>query len=199
MTDTYECPTCHSTDPAVRGHQHENGTWDCHEYDCLDAGHEEAFDCPDPSHDLTGPTPERMSEERHPMNPPPWFKWEVIDKTTNSGKQLFRCSVCGQEQPWPDKWQYHADVCFMNVTAELTRLRERVEELERESSELLDAQDALVDAELVRMVTQVVRDADMAFEQSGGSSRHWVREQFLPKLDDAGLAIVTTAAPRRRP
>lgn len=46
------------------------------------------------------------------------------------------------------------------------------------------------DPELIRRVTAAVRLADAQFEQSGGSSRHWVRECLLPCLDDAGLQIV---------
>ena len=44
-------------------------------------------------------------------------------------------------------------------------------------------------ADLIRLVSGVVREADMAFEESGGTSRHWVREQFLPRLAEAGLRI----------
>ena len=43
---------------------------------------------------------------------------------------------------------------------------------------------------VIKQVTEVVRAADRAFESSGGSSRHWVREQFIPRLEDAGLRIV---------
>jgi hypothetical protein len=42
----------------------------------------------------------------------------------------------------------------------------------------------------VAAITAVVREADQAFEKSGGSSRHWVREQFLPRLEDAGWLVV---------
>jgi hypothetical protein len=34
--------------------------------------------------------------------------------------------------------------------------------------------------ELVRDLTRVVREADEMFEREGGSSRHWVRDCFLP-------------------
>ena len=46
---------------------------------------------------------------------------------------------------------------------------------------------------VIKQVTEVVRAADRAFESSGGSSRHWVREQFIPRLEDAGLRIVPSA------
>jgi hypothetical protein len=50
------------------------------------------------------------------------------------------------------------------------------------------------DKELVARITAAVRAADQAFERSGGSSRHWVRECLLPELDRAGLAVVDTKA-----
>jgi len=62
--------------------------------------------------------------EEQALNGPPWFKWDVTDQTTPSGKQLFRCSSCGILSPTPDKWKYHADVCY----AEIHR---RLEEAER--------------------------------------------------------------------
>ena len=44
-------------------------------------------------------------------------------------------------------------------------------------------------AEYVNRVTAVVREADRVFEKAGGSSRHWVRDCFLPLLNRAGLFI----------
>ena len=44
--------------------------------------------------------------------------------------------------------------------------------------------------EIVQKVTKAVRLADISFEQVGGSSRHWVRDCFLPALEDEGLCIV---------
>lgn len=44
--------------------------------------------------------------------------------------------------------------------------------------------------DLVREVTRIVREADVVFERVGGSSRHWVRDCFLPMLNDAGFRIV---------
>lgn len=39
-------------------------------------------------------------------------------------------------------------------------------------------------------ITRAVRAADEAFEKSGGSSRDWVRECFLPALENECLEIV---------
>jgi len=47
--------------------------------------------------------------------------------------------------------------------------------------------------DIVRRVTAIVRAADSAFMCSGGSSRHWVRDCFLPRIDDDGLSIVDVA------
>ena len=49
--------------------------------------------------------------------------------------------------------------------------------------------------ELLRRVTLAVRLADEEFERSGGSSRHWVSECFLPALKEEGLEIVDLPAP----
>ena len=56
------------------------------------------------------------------LNQPPWFGWVVTDHTTPSGQQLFRCTTCGIESPTPDKWEYHADVCYAELHR---RLKER--------------------------------------------------------------------------
>ncbi len=45
--------------------------------------------------------------------------------------------------------------------------------------------------ELIVRVTCAVRVADKGFETTGGSSRHWVRDQFLPCLEEEGLQVVT--------
>lgn len=47
---------------------------------------------------------------------------------------------------------------------------------------------------LVARITRAVREADQAFESSGGSSRHWVRECFLPCLEDEGLVLVVASS-----
>lgn len=41
----------------------------------------------------------------------------------------------------------------------------------------------------VEKVTQAVREADQAFTTTGGSTRRWVRDCFLPALEKRGLAI----------
>lgn len=47
----------------------------------------------------------------------------------------------------------------------------------------------LTPEEAVERVTAIVRQADQAFEAEGGSSRHWVRDHFLPLLERDGLAL----------
>jgi hypothetical protein len=51
------------------------------------------------------------------------------------------------------------------------------------------------DAPLVNAITAVVRDADAAFQKVGGSSRHWVRECFLPLLNSQGFKVVALGPP----
>jgi hypothetical protein len=34
----------------------------------------------------------------------------------------------------------------------------------------------------VRRITAAVREADRGFEKTGGGSRHWVRDWFIPML-----------------
>lgn len=46
------------------------------------------------------------------------------------------------------------------------------------------------ETELLRLVTLAVRRADKEFEEGGGSSRHWVRDHFLPCIRMQGLEIV---------
>jgi hypothetical protein len=43
--------------------------------------------------------------------------------------------------------------------------------------------------EIVNRVTAAVREADEAFKKTGGGSRHWVRECFLPSLEKHGLTV----------
>jgi hypothetical protein len=45
------------------------------------------------------------------------------------------------------------------------------------------------DTSIVARVTAVCRKADQQFETVGGSSRHWVRDCFLPLLNGAGLFV----------
>lgn len=48
--------------------------------------------------------------------------------------------------------------------------------------------------EIIKLVTEAVQAADEHFEKVGGSSRHWVRDCFLPELKERGLEIVKTSA-----
>ncbi len=43
--------------------------------------------------------------------------------------------------------------------------------------------------QFVREIAEVVREADKNFEADGGGTRHWVRDHFLPGLEDAGFVI----------
>lgn len=52
------------------------------------------------------------------------------------------------------------------------------------------------DAETVNALTAIVREADRTFEQVGGSSRHWVRDCFLPMLNREGWHMVK-ASPQK--
>jgi len=51
------------------------------------------------------------------------------------------------------------------------------------------------DTTVVNAVTGIVRAADQHFERVGGSSRHWVRDCFLPMLNRAGWVVVMPALP----
>lgn len=48
---------------------------------------------------------------------------------------------------------------------------------------------ALVDAD-VGAITAAIRAADVAFESTGGSSRHYVRECLLPEFESRALRVV---------
>lgn len=68
------------------------------------------------------------------------------------------------------------------------RANRKVEDLEHTvavlSSEERDAARAQVAALLdVDMLTEVVREADAVFQRVGGSTRHWVRDCFLPLIE----------------
>ena len=45
------------------------------------------------------------------------------------------------------------------------------------------------DPEIVRRLTAAMREADRAFERTGGSTRHHVRDCLLPILNKHGLRI----------
>ncbi len=47
----------------------------------------------------------------------------------------------------------------------------------------------LEESELVQAVTAIVRKADAEFQRDGGSSRHWVRDYFLPLLKAGGWEL----------
>ena len=63
------------------------------------------------------------------------------------------------------------------LRADLATERARREEAEAKLAIMEIEEDALIP-----FVTRVVREADQAFERVGGSSRHWVRDCFLPIL-----------------
>lgn len=44
-------------------------------------------------------------------------------------------------------------------------------------------------SDLVARIALVVRGADLAFQTSGGNTRDWVRDCFLPRLEEEGLFI----------
>ena len=49
------------------------------------------------------------------------------------------------------------------------------------------------DTDVVRELTRICREADQHFQRVGGGTRHWVRDCFLPALNDAGWCV--SAAP----
>lgn len=55
------------------------------------------------------------------------------------------------------------------------------------------------DPALVTVITAVVREADREFEHAGGSSRHWVRDCFLPLLNRRGLIVMNDPATEHAP
>ena len=42
---------------------------------------------------------------------------------------------------------------------------------------------------LIDEITAAVREADEGFKKTGGSSRHWVEDWFMPMLKKRGLDI----------
>jgi len=50
------------------------------------------------------------------------------------------------------------------------------------------------DPKLVKKITEAVRQADHDFETVGGSSRHWVRDCLLARLEEQGLTICEIAS-----
>lgn len=42
----------------------------------------------------------------------------------------------------------------------------------------------------VAKITEIMREADLTFQTTGGSTRHYVRDLLLPMMEQAGLKIV---------
>ena len=57
------------------------------------------------------------------------------------------------------------------------------------------ASDQSDDGDLVARITEAVREADHDFERVGGSSRHWVRDCFLPSLRRHALIVSALPPP----
>ena len=49
---------------------------------------------------------------------------------------------------------------------------------------------SLTEDKILQLVTKVARQADHEFEATGGSSRHWVRDWFLPLLRREGFMLM---------
>jgi len=52
------------------------------------------------------------------------------------------------------------------------------------------------ETELVVKLTGIVRECDERFEKVGGSSRHWVRDFFLPYIRQHGLDVRALSQPK---
>ncbi len=52
----------------------------------------------------------------------------------------------------------------------------------------------LSENEILKKATRAVRKADRGFEESGGDSRHWVRDWFIPCLRQEGLTFIIASA-----
>lgn len=63
-----------------------------------------------------------------------------------------------------------------------------------EEAEYVLSQSQPSETELVRELTAIVRQADEEFEAMGGTSRHWVRDHFLPLVRAHGYRIVKVPA-----
>jgi len=62
-----------------------------------------------------------------------------------------------------------------------------LDEIDDRSNDRFEAMD---EGDVQRIVTVAVREADRSFQASGGSSRHWVRDWFLPYLRQKNLEVV---------
>lgn len=89
-----------------------------------------------------------------------------------------------------------AEALNVELEAELQKARLQLHAAHATYAEV--TQNEREEAADVAEVTRVVRAADLAFETSGGSSRHWVADQLLPRLEEAGLRIVKLSTPEKR-
>lgn len=52
-----------------------------------------------------------------------------------------------------------------------------------------EGEKAMEETKITNIVTEAVRKADKIFRNVGGSTRHWVRDCFIPTLEESGLCI----------
>jgi Protein of unknown function (DUF1566) len=52
----------------------------------------------------------------------------------------------------------------------------------------------MIESDVIADLVRAVREADRLFESSGGGSRDWVRDQFLPQLESVGLVVQRISA-----
>lgn len=48
--------------------------------------------------------------------------------------------------------------------------------------------------DLIADITAIMRDADKAFETRGGSTRHYIRDVFIPMLEEKGFRFTQKSA-----
>lgn len=139
MTEPYRCSVCESDDPAVRNFVSMPGATGFAQRRCTHESHGTVQHGTVP-HDLTGPTPERMSEEWLPKHLAVLFCNEC-PSTACSGHDDWRS--CATLVEIGKLWANGTETLY----AERARLRERVEELTAERASwpfaALDAQLAL--------------------------------------------------------
>lgn len=51
------------------------------------------------------------------------------------------------------------------------------------------------ESEKISVLTEVMREADIAFETTGGGTRHYVRDLLLPILEKKGFTITPLLTP----
>lgn len=108
---------------------------------------------------------------------------------------------CGTEMSDPRGGYRLGEECIDTLCHEVPELRRQLAAAEERIAELTAAVARISanqeeDFDLVAAVTRVVRQADQEFESFGGSSRHWVRDHFLPELNLQGMLIVREAERR---